>query len=57
MRKLIDSSTSGNDSCSAWGRFRVKGDVVEVKPANSETALQGISSAATRSSRSALQPT
>jgi excinuclease ABC subunit B len=38
LRKLIDSQYSRNDSVLGRGRFRVKGDVVEVQPANSETA-------------------
>jgi excinuclease ABC subunit B len=38
LRKLIDSQYARNDSVLGRGRFRVKGDVVEVQPANSETA-------------------
>jgi excinuclease ABC subunit B len=40
LRKLIDSQYSRNDSVLGRGRFRVKGDVVEVQPANSETAYR-----------------
>ncbi len=40
LRKLIDSQYSRNDSILGRGRFRVKGDVVEVQPANSETAYR-----------------
>ena len=38
LRKLIDSQYVRNDTALGRGRFRVKGDVVEVQPANSETA-------------------
>jgi excinuclease ABC subunit B len=38
LRKLVDSQYVRNDSVLGRGRFRVKGDVVEVQPANSETA-------------------
>jgi excinuclease ABC subunit B len=38
LRKLIDSQYVRNDAVLARGRFRVKGDVVEVQPANSESA-------------------
>ncbi|HET7856513.1 MAG TPA: excinuclease ABC subunit UvrB [Gaiellaceae bacterium] len=40
LRKLIDSQYSRNDSVLGRGRFRVKGDVVEVQPANQETAYR-----------------
>src|SRR5262249_50859876 len=38
LRKLIESQDVRNESVLGRGRFRVKGDVVEVQPANSETA-------------------
>jgi excinuclease ABC subunit B len=40
LRKLIDSQYSRNDAILGRGRFRVKGDVLEVQPANSETAYR-----------------
>jgi excinuclease ABC subunit B len=40
LRKLIDSQYVRNDSVLGRGRFRVKGDVVEVQPANQETAFR-----------------
>jgi excinuclease ABC subunit B len=40
LRKLIDSQYSRNDSVLGRGRFRVKGDVMEIQPANSETAYR-----------------
>jgi excinuclease ABC subunit B len=40
LRKLIDSQYSRNDTALGRGRFRVKGDVLEVQPANSETAYR-----------------
>jgi excinuclease ABC subunit B len=40
LRKLIDSQYVRNDTVLARGRFRVKGDVVEVQPANQETAYR-----------------
>ena len=40
LRKLIDSQYSRNDAVLGRGRFRVKGDVVEVQPANQETAYR-----------------
>jgi excinuclease ABC subunit B len=40
LRKLIDSQYVRNDAVLGRGRFRVKGDVVEVQPANSETAYR-----------------
>ena len=38
LRRLIDSQYVRNDNVLGRGRFRVKGDVVEVQPASSETA-------------------
>ena len=40
LRKLIDSQYVRNDSVLGRGRFRVKGDVVEIQPANEETAYR-----------------
>src|SRR5216110_15483 len=40
LRKLIDSQYVRNDTILGRGRFRVKGDVVEVQPANQETAYR-----------------
>src|SRR5437016_4323116 len=40
LRKLIDSQYVRNDTMFGGGRFRVKGDVVEVQPANQETAYR-----------------
>src|SRR5216110_3073765 len=40
LRKLIDSQYARNDTALGRGRFRVKGDIVEVQPANSETAYR-----------------
>src|SRR5881398_1133340 len=40
LRKLIDIQYSRNDTLLGRGRFRVKGDVVEVQPAYSETAYR-----------------
>src|SRR3989449_1327275 len=40
LRKLIDSQYARNDTLLGRGRFRVKGDVVEVQPANQETAYR-----------------
>src|SRR6266576_506171 len=40
LRKLIDSQYVRNDTSLGRGRFRVKGDVVEVQPANQETAYR-----------------
>ena len=40
LRKLIESQYVRNDSVLGRGRFRVKGDVMEVQPANSETAYR-----------------
>src|ERR671931_55975 len=40
LRKLVDSQYVRNDTVLGRGRFRVKGDVVEVQPANAETAYR-----------------
>ena len=40
LRKLIDSQYVRNDTTLGRGRFRVKGDVVEIQPANVETAYR-----------------
>src|SRR6266513_2731572 len=40
LRKLIDSQYVRNDTVLGLGRLRVKGDVVEVQPANQETAYR-----------------
>src|SRR5882672_3414343 len=40
LRMLIESQYARNDTVLARGRFRVKGDVLEVQPANSETAYR-----------------
>jgi excinuclease ABC subunit B len=40
LRKLIDSQYARNDTMLGRGRFRVKGDVIEIQPANSETAYR-----------------
>ena len=40
LRKLIDTQYVRNDTLLGRGRFRVKGDVVEVQPASSETAYR-----------------
>src|SRR5256714_282411 len=40
LRKLIDSQYARNDTLLGRGRFRVKGDVVEVQPADQETAYR-----------------
>ena len=40
LRKLIDSQYVRNDTTLGRGRFRVRGDVVEVQPANQETAYR-----------------
>jgi excinuclease ABC subunit B len=40
LRKLIDSQYVRNDTVLGRGRFRVKGDLVEVQPANVETAYR-----------------
>src|SRR6266480_849045 len=40
LRKLIDIQYARNDTLLGRGRFRVKGDVVEIQPAHSETAYR-----------------
>ncbi|MFN2469050.1 MAG: excinuclease ABC subunit UvrB [Gaiellaceae bacterium] len=40
LRKLVDSQYVRNDSVLGRGRFRVRGDVVEIQPANAETAYR-----------------
>ncbi len=40
LRRLIDSQYVRNDTVLGRGRFRVKGDVIEVQPANAETAYR-----------------
>jgi excinuclease ABC subunit B len=40
LRKLVDIQYVRNDTLLGRGRFRVKGDIVEVQPANSETAYR-----------------
>ncbi len=40
LRKLIDSQYVRNDTVLGRGRFRVKGDIIEVQPANVETAYR-----------------
>ena len=40
LRKLIDIQYVRNDIVLGRGRFRVKGDVMEIQPANSETAYR-----------------
>jgi len=40
LRKLIGSQYVRNDTVLGRGRFRVKGDMIEVQPANSETAYR-----------------
>jgi excinuclease ABC subunit B len=40
LRKLIESQYVRNDTVLGRGRFRVKGDIVEVQPANIETAYR-----------------
>ncbi len=40
LRILVASQYVRNDSVLARGRFRVRGDVIEVQPANSETAYR-----------------
>jgi excinuclease ABC subunit B len=40
LRKLIDTQYVRNDTLLGRGRFRVKGDVVEVQPASEETAYR-----------------
>src|SRR5690348_4403987 len=40
LRKLIESQYVRNDTVLGRGRFRVKGDILEVQPANIETAYR-----------------
>ncbi|MSO57504.1 MAG: excinuclease ABC subunit UvrB [Thermoleophilia bacterium] len=40
LRKLIESQYVRNDTVLARGRFRVRGDVLEVQPASNETAYR-----------------
>ena len=40
LRKLVDIQYARNDTLLGRGRFRVKGDVLEVQPAHSETAYR-----------------
>jgi excinuclease ABC subunit B len=40
LRKLVDSQYVRNDAVLGRGRFRVRGDVMEVQPANLETAYR-----------------
>src|SRR5437763_1913960 len=40
LRKLVDIQYSRNDAALGRGRFRVKGDVVEVQPAHMESAYR-----------------
>jgi excinuclease ABC subunit B len=40
LQKLIDSQYVRNDTVLGRGRFRVKGDLVEIQPANVETAYR-----------------
>jgi excinuclease ABC subunit B len=40
LRKLIDSMYVRNDTVLSRGRFRVKGDVIEIQPANQESAYR-----------------
>jgi excinuclease ABC subunit B len=40
LRKLVESQYVRNDSVLGRGRFRVRGDVMEVQPANLETAYR-----------------
>ena len=40
LRKLIESQYVRNDTVLGRGRFRVKGDLVEIQPANIETAYR-----------------
>src|SRR2546428_9830843 len=40
LRKLIDIQYSRNDAVLGRGRFRVKGDVIEIQPAYTETAYR-----------------
>src|SRR4051794_18313124 len=40
LRKLVDIQYARNDTVLGRGRFRVKGDILEVQPANAETAYR-----------------
>src|SRR5256714_8248437 len=40
LRKLVESQYVRNDTVLGRGRFRVKGDILEVQPANAETAYR-----------------
>jgi len=40
LRKLVESQYVRNDTVLGRGRFRVKGDVMEIQPANQETAYR-----------------
>jgi excinuclease ABC subunit B len=40
LRKLVDSQYVRNDAVLGRGRFRVRGDVMEIQPANLETAYR-----------------
>jgi excinuclease ABC subunit B len=40
LRKLVESQYVRNDAVLGRGRFRVKGDIIEVQPASSETAYR-----------------
>jgi excinuclease ABC subunit B len=40
LKKLIESQYVRNDAVLGRGRFRVRGDIVEVQPANAETAYR-----------------
>ena len=40
LRKLVDIQYARNDSILGRGRFRVRGDVVEVQPAHMESAYR-----------------
>src|SRR6266567_5500703 len=40
LRKMIDIQYARNDTILGRGRFRVKGDIIEIQPAHSETAYR-----------------
>ena len=40
LRKLIDIQYARNDTILGRGRFRVKGDIIEIQPSHSETAYR-----------------
>src|SRR6059058_1330422 len=40
LRKLIDIQYARNDTLLGRGRFRVKGDIIEIQPSHSETAYR-----------------